>query len=91
VFFAAVGKQSTHATGSVSGAGPPDRGLIAFESIGDDLRSLARAAGQDDPCALHLEPGERLAPGDLPQVAFVIGTENQWIGFSAAHGRKAPG
>jgi len=31
-----------------------------------------------------------LAPGDLPKAQFIIGTENQWIGFSATHGGNTP-
>jgi hypothetical protein len=58
--------------------------------IGDKLRPSARGACQDDSRALHLEPRERLAPRKLRKVRFVIGTEDQSVGFSATHGRKTP-
>jgi hypothetical protein len=90
VFFAGVGEQPSDAVGPVPHAGPPDRGLIAFELISDNLCPFAVSARQDDPRALHLEPGERLAPGNLTKVRFVIGTQNQSVWFSATHGRKAP-
>src|SRR5260370_28372767 len=72
-------------------AGSPNRGFIALQLIGHGHGPSARSARQDDPSALHLEPRQALAPSNLQEVGFVVGTSTEGIGFSAAHGRISPG
>lgn len=90
-FSPSISEQPGQAVGSITLAGPPDRGLVALHLDGDGLGPLAVGDRQDDPRPLHLEPGRALTVSQVEEDGVIMGPDRQGIRSSTAHGRRTPG